>query len=289
MLTSGWILIVFAMLYLAVAFAGYWFFIRPARLPSVTAPARVAEAAAPFPAPSRPGSGAARAVLACAWLAVRGGLCLAGDLARREGWKFIALLGLPLIPAALVLGFGDRIHLGGYEEEAQTNPVVMALLQGERLVPPPPLPPEVFLTPELQAERPSLASANRDWELLKPELRQRLLYLFDVMAKKGYQLAFLEGYRSPARQNMLADTGQQVTNARAYQSYHQYGLAADIAFYRGGKIVISEQDPWAMAGYQTFGEEAERLGLRWGGRWAMRDFGHVELRDKSLLAGRAAS
>jgi hypothetical protein len=44
-----------------------------------------------------------------------------------------------------------------------------------------------------------------------------------------------------------------VTNAKAFQSYHQFGLAADCAFLRDGKLVISEKDPWAMRGYQFYG------------------------------------
>ena len=72
--------------------------------------------------------------------------------------------------------------------------------------------------------------------------------------------------------------GAHVTNAKAFQSYHQYGLAADCAFLRGNKLVISEKDPWAMQGYALFGQEGEAIGLTWGGRWKMMDFGHVELR-----------
>jgi peptidoglycan L-alanyl-D-glutamate endopeptidase CwlK len=74
-----------------------------------------------------------------------------------------------------------------------------------------------------------------------------------------------------------------VTNAGAYQSYHQYGLAADSAFLREGKVVVSEKDPWAMRGYELFGETAERVGLTWGGRWKMMDFGHTELRRPGVM------
>ena len=78
--------------------------------------------------------------------------------------------------------------------------------------------------------------------------------------------AVLEGYRSPERQNRLSGN-KNTTLAKAYQSYHQFGLAADVAFKRDGKVVISERDPWAMRGYQLYGEVAESVGLTWGGRW----------------------
>jgi peptidoglycan L-alanyl-D-glutamate endopeptidase CwlK len=52
---------------------------------------------------------------------------------------------------------------------------------------------------------------------------------------------------------------------------------------RDNKIVISERDPWAMRGYQLYGQVAESVGLRWGGRWKMLDLGHVELARKGVL------
>ena len=124
----------------------------------------------------------------------------------------------------------------------------------------------------------------RNWGLLQPDFSQRLLLLFKIMKEKhGYDMALLEGYRSPGRQELLASMGASVTNARAFQSWHQYGLAADCAFLRDGKIVISEKDPWAMRGYQLYGEVAESLGLTWGGRWQMMDLGHTELRVRGVM------
>ena len=129
-----------------------------------------------------------------------------------------------------------------------------------------------------------IASASRDWSLMNPSYEQLLLRVFRIMKDKhGYDMAILEGYRSPQRQNLLAAMGPSVTNAAAFQSRHQYGLAADCAFVRDGKIVISEKDPWAMRGYQLYGEVAESLGLTWGGRWKMMDFGHTELRLPGVM------
>ncbi|KAF7598143.1 peptidase M15 [Candidatus Dactylopiibacterium carminicum] len=132
------------------------------------------------------------------------------------------------------------------------------------------------------AVRPSLVNASRDWSLLHDDFSQRLLRVFQRMQEHGYELALIEGYRSPERQDQLAGMGAHVTNAGAYQSYHQYGLAADCAFIRNGKLVISEKDPWAMRGYELYGKEAEAMGLTWGGRWTLMDFGHVELRNKRI-------
>lgn len=200
-------------------------------------------------------------------------LCLGG----------IILILLPPLVAVL-----SGASLGGFESnEPEVNTQVAGILEGEQLVPPPALPPLAFATAEVQQERPMLVSASRDWALMDPAYAQKLLMVFKIMKDKhGYDMAILEGYRSPERQNTLASMGASVTNAAAWQSWHQYGLAADCAFLRNGKIVITEKDPWAMRGYQLYGEVAESQGLTWGGRWKMMDFGHTELRVAGVMKRR---
>ncbi len=197
--------------------------------------------------------------------------------------KYLITAGLVLLlPIVVAIIFRNHIQLDGFSDfTTQNDPVITALLQGEQLVPPAPLPPEVFTTDEIQAERPMIKSASRDWVLLESNFRQLLLRAYKIMEEKhGYTMVLIEGYRTPERQNILASLGPHVTRARAFQSYHQHGRAADSGFMRGGKVVISEKDPWAMKGYQQFGEVAESVGLTWGGRWKLMDFGHVELRGK---------
>ena len=149
---------------------------------------------------------------------------------------------------------------------------IQAAFRPETLVLPPPLPPSTFIG----TERPGLETANRDWARLDPDFMNLALRVFARMEARGYPLALLEGYRNPDRQDALAESGFHVTNARAFQSKHQYGLAMDVAPIRDGRLVISERDPWAMQAYQALGEEAEKEGLTWGGRWKLRDYGHIE-------------
>ncbi|MDR3391959.1 MAG: M15 family metallopeptidase [Sulfuriferula sp.] len=198
----------------------------------------------------------------------------------------IFAVSLLLLPAAMVWLFAGRNFLDGYDDTHahKQNDQVTELLQGELLVPPAPLPPEMFVTEEVLQIRPALVDASRDWQLLDSDFSQRILLVFKIMKERyGYDMAMLEGYRSPQRQNKLASMGSSVTNAGAFQSYHQFGLAADCAFSRDGKLIISEKDPWAMRGYQLYGEVAESLGLRWGGRWKMMDLGHIELRKAGVI------
>ena len=204
---------------------------------------------------------------------------------RRHYLLFLGGAAVICLPPAIALLAGGKNMLGGYEVSTrEMNTQVSALLQGEQLVPPVDLPPLVFATEEVQQVRPMLVSASRNWTLLNAEYAQKLLLVFKIMKEKhGYEMAILEGYRSPERQNMLAGMGSNVTNAAAFQSWHQYGLAADCAFLRDGKLVISEKDPWAMRGYQLYGEVAESVGMTWGGRWKMMDFGHTELRVPGVM------
>lgn len=199
---------------------------------------------------------------------------------RRHRWLLLAGLALVALPPLLMLAWERPAHFEGYgSHEQPRNEQILLLLRGEQLVPPSPPPPEVFTTREVERIRPALATADRRWDLLDPDFRQRLLVVYRIMREEhGYEMVLLEGYRSPERQNRLAAMGNHVTNAAAFQSWHQFGLAADSAFMRDGRLVISEKDPWAMRGYTLYGQVAESVGLTWGGNWRMRDYGHVELR-----------
>lgn len=210
----------------------------------------------------------------------RGGAGSALRFVQRRYPLILAASVLMTVPPLLALMLSGRDMLGGYDGgEYVTNDQVADLLKGEQLVTPAPLPPMTFTTAEVTLVRPMLDSANRNWQLLDPDFSRRMLLVFRLMKERhGYDMAILEGYRSPERQNSLAAAGANVTNAKAFQSYHQFGLAADCAFLRDGKLVISEKDPWAMRGYRLYGEVAESVGLTWGGRWTMMDFGHTELR-----------
>lgn len=193
------------------------------------------------------------------------------------------IMALPL--AALALQ--GWLDLNGFDhrQTRQVNEQIAELLQGEQLVPPPPLPPEMFSTQEVELVRPMTRSASREWNLLDEVFRQRLLIVFKIMKEQhGYEMVLLEGYRSPERQARLAGLGGHVTRAGAFRSYHQFGLAADSAFLRNGKVVISERDPWAMKGYEHYGEVAQSVGLTWGGSWrSIKDYGHIELRRPGVL------
>lgn len=216
-----------------------------------------------------------------AWSAGRAGLLAAFKWP--WGAALLAVAAVPLMAALLrhnhaYDGFDHTVVRGG-------NPQIAALLQGEQLAPPPRLPPELFVTREVEIAHPLAATASRQWELLDPDFSQRLLLVFKLMRERhGYDMVLIEGWRSPERQAQLVSMGPHVTHAGPGQSWHQVGLAADCAFLRDGRIVISERDPWAARGYQLYGELAQSVGLTWGGSWrSIVDLGHVELRRPGAL------
>lgn len=215
------------------------------------------------------------------------GLVQTGRLMRRNAWLLSGSLVLLVAVPSMALWFRLSHRADSFDPMAarDVDEHVATLLQGEQLVPPPPLPPELFMTPEIVQVRPMVQGASRQWELLDAEFRQRLLLVFKLMAEQnGYQMVLIEGYRSPERQDRLAAMGSSVTLVGGGASYHQYGLAADCAFLRNGKIAISEKDPWVARGYELYGEVAASLGLTWGGSWrSIKDYGHVELRRPGVL------
>lgn len=68
--------------------------------------------------------------------------------------------------------------------------------------------------------------------------------------------------------------GRIVTNARGGQSAHNHRLAWDFCMLKNGKA-----DWHDINGYTKAGQIAEGLGLVWGGRWKMRDYGHIEFKE----------
>lgn len=219
------------------------------------------------------GQGAMRSLRGVGRLAVGNPLLVIGAL---------LLLGAPTFLAFVA----HRPTVFDFAEVGRmTDRQITVLLEGEQLVPPPSLPPEAFTTREVELLRPDVIHASRNWSLLDAEFTQRLLVVYKLMKERhGYEMVLIEGYRSPERQARLFEQGVHVTQVGAGMSYHQYGLAADSAFFRDGKVVISERDPWAMRGYQLYGEVATQVGLTWGGNWKMQDYGHVELRRPGVLA-----
>lgn len=73
--------------------------------------------------------------------------------------------------------------------------------------------------------------------------------------------------------------GRRVTNARGGESYHNYGLAFDVALLQNGtvtwdtKVSVNDNE---VPDYIELGLIGEQLGLQWGGRWTFQDLPHYQ-------------
>lgn len=119
----------------------------------------------------------------------------------------------------------------------------------------------VGLYKAILAKKPQTGSKYQ----LKPLVDRIATELIEEMAILGHPIRITEGYRSPERQNDLYAQGRStpgniVTNAKAGESFHNYGVAFDVVFVEGGYSVPEAQ-------WQRLGLRGEKLGLEWGGRW----------------------
>lgn len=223
---------------------------------------------------------------------------IGGRTARNRG-LIVLTIALLVTPPLLILSLRERPQLEMFDEAVvdATQSQVLTLLRGERLAPPPDLPPEIFVAAEatLLQIAPGvhvpqrIVSADRRWERIDAEFQQRVLAVYEVMKTRyGIEMALVEGYRSPERQAELARAGK-ATRASAGMSCHQYGMAVDSAPLRNGRLQWDMNDPWTRDAYFLYGRLAKEAGLEWGGDWrSIKDFVHLEHKAPCRAARRAA-
>lgn len=118
-------------------------------------------------------------------------------------------------------------------------------------------------TLELEGHRPLIIETARSWA------RQRWLWEAGRTRSSGIGV-------TPER-----PLGRVVTNAMPGGSYHtpdENGHASACDWF------WQHPDPWSLdRPWDRLGELAEAEGLVWGGRWASRDFGHVQLPGPLIL------
>lgn len=94
-----------------------------------------------------------------------------------------------------------------------------------------------------------------------------------VREELGLDLYITEAQRSPERQTELQSQStaeKLLTKAKAWFSWHQYGLAYDVT------VAGKTPDQVPSATWERIGTIGEALGLEWGGRWRSPDKPHFE-------------
>lgn len=118
---------------------------------------------------------------------------------------------------------------------------------------------------------PVRKGVDRDPDNLLPGFARKLETLFQRMRARGYDPMLWEGYRTPSRASQQAAEGDGIAD-----SIHSYRAAADIV---DGARWKKGLDPWtnvALGFWAALGQEAEKLGLTWGGRFTHTDNPHVQ-------------
>lgn len=132
---------------------------------------------------------------------------------------------------------------------------------------------------------------SRNINDLQPKVAAMCSEFVNRCKAKGIDVIITSTYRDAASQDALyaqgrTKPGKKVTNARAGQSYHNWGVAFDFAPIVNGKAMWND-----VALFTKCGEIAEGVGLEWAGRWVkFKELAHCQytngLTIKDFQAGK---
>lgn len=126
--------------------------------------------------------------------------------------------------------------------------------------------------------------SERNIATLRPEAQRKAREWMRECLDEGINLRIIAGTRTFAEQDRLYAQGRtapgpKVTNARAGQSWHNFGVAWDFVVFDA-----AGQPQWDHPGMDRAGEIGEALGLEWGGRWKFVDKPHLQVRTGMSIA-----
>ena len=130
---------------------------------------------------------------------------------------------------------------------------------------------------------------SREIRDLDTRVGSMALHMIAECKAVGIDLIVTSTYRDAESQDALyaqgrTTPGRIVTNARAGQSWHNYGLAFDVVPIRAGKPV------WGTTGadlvlWRQVGEIGKACGLEWAGDWKrFREIAHFQFTGGLTLA-----
>lgn len=116
----------------------------------------------------------------------------------------------------------------------------------------------------------------------KDKVVSTALEVIKLAYQEGIYVQISEGYRSNKRQNELyaqgrTTPGKIVTNAKAGQSNHNYGVAVDYFLVSddGQRALWTVNKDWKRVAHI-----AKTLGFTWGGDWSsFKDYPHLEMKN----------
>lgn len=118
---------------------------------------------------------------------------------------------------------------------------------------------------------------SRDINDLIPQVRDKCNQFVAECKKQGIDVLITSTLRDNESQNALYAQGRTtqgniVTNAKAGESFHNYGCAFDFVPLVNGKAVWSD-----LKLFERCGVIAESFGLEWAGRWkSFKEMAHCQ-------------
>lgn len=127
----------------------------------------------------------------------------------------------------------------------------------------------------------------RNPEGLIPEVRTKILRWYANCLNRGVEVLVYCTRRTAEEQAELYAQGRTapgsiVTNAKPWQSAHQYGRAVDAVPIVNGKLDwnyldVNHDSVPDKTEWRIMVEEADKLGLEWAGRWkTFKEFVHFQ-------------
>lgn len=125
---------------------------------------------------------------------------------------------------------------------------------------------------------------------VQPAFRALMAAAREVAAKHGLTVEAISGLRTYAAQDDLYAQGRTrpgriVTKAKAGYSNHNFGIALDMALFRGRSYVDADEPALAGRVYAEIAKWAGELGIAWGGDWkGFKDTPHYEYKTGLTMA-----
>ncbi len=138
--------------------------------------------------------------------------------------------------------------------------------------------------------------ADKTWDIytdrriatLHPLIREKASEFINKAEKAGYLLRVVSALRTWEQQTaiynqphdgkdndgdgIIDEADEKATNAKAGQSYHNYGLAIDVVQIKNGKTI------WNNPNWSKIAAIGKSLGFEWGGDWkSFKDLPHFQI------------
>lgn len=119
---------------------------------------------------------------------------------------------------------------------------------------------------------------NTSLDALAPEFKPKAIELLARCVEAGIAVRIINTKRTAEEQAAILARGASWVP----RSKHQDGLAIDICPYSVFDLKGPDKLQWDGGDpvWEKIGIIGEALGLRWGGRWGKKDYGHFELKTK---------